>query len=142
MDISQLLMELNENNFEIFHFNKNVCYINLKNDFEIMLQLSNNSISKKRVDLLKDILQNYNAYMEKAIKQLKMFNIEIGENYFPYGIFVGEFSFGTHGLNLFDGFTISVKRSDGNSHDYLNVDVYTVQFKSDGYPLGVDLWFE
>lgn len=142
MDMSQLLIELNKNNFEVFHFNQNMCYLSLKDDFEIILQLSNHAICSNRADLLKDILQNYNVYLEKAIQQLKRFHIKIDKTYFSYGIFVGKFSFGTHGLNLLDGFTISLKRSSGNADDYLNLDVYTVQFKSNGQPLGIDLWFE
>lgn len=142
MDRSDLLIELNKGNFEPFHVNQNEYCLELHDDLEIIMQLSNGSISVKRVDLLKNILENYEMYMGKAVEQLKRFHLDIGDDYFPYGIFVGEFNFGSHGLNLFDGFTISLKRANGNIHDYLNLDVYTVQFKADGQPLGVHLWFE
>lgn len=142
MDKNDLLKELNKNNFNIFKYDNDVCYLSLEDDSEILLQLSNNSISEKRIELLKHILKNYETYIEKAIKQLKLFNIDIGENYFIYGIYVGEFSFGTHGFQIFDGFTISLKKDDSISEDYWNLNVYTIQFKNDGHTLGVDLWFE
>lgn len=66
----------------------------------------------------------------------------MGADYFPCGIYVGEFSHGTYGFHIFDGFTISLKRGDGTDEDFLNLDVYTVQFKADGRPIGVVLWFE
>lgn len=92
--------------------------------------------------MLKHILQNYEICIQKAIRQLKSFHIDIRENYFIYGLYVGEFNFGSFGLNVFDGFAISLKKDDGILGYELNLDVYTVQFKIDGQPLGVDLWFE
>ena len=97
---------------------------------------------KHTIELLKHILQNYEICIQKAVRQLKSFHIDIEENYCIYGLYVGEFNFGSHRLNVFDGFTISLKKDDGILGDELNLDVYTVQFKIDGHPLGVDLWFE
>lgn len=142
MNKNDLLKELNKENYDIFIYNKDICHLALDNEFEILIQLTNNSVSKKRIELLKHILQNYETYIQKAVKQLKSFHIDIGENYYTYGIYVGEFNFGSHGFNVFDGFTISLKKDDSVSEDEWNLDVYTVQFKSDGHPLGVDLWFE
>ena len=87
-------------------------------------------------------MQNYEICIHKAIRQLKSFHIDIRENYFIYGLYVGEFNFGSFGLNVFDGFAISLKKDDGILGYELNLDVYTVQFKIDGHHLGVDLWFE
>ena len=87
-------------------------------------------------------MQNYEICIQKAVRQLKSFNIDIEENYFIYGLYVGEFNFGSFGLNVFDGFAISLKKDDGILGYELNLDVYIVQFKIDGQPLGVDLWFE
>ena len=142
MNKDDVLKALNQNNFEIFRCSQGMSHLRLEDDFEILVQLCNGSISEKRMELLKHILQNYETYLTKATQQLKAFQIEIGENYFSYGIYVGEFSFGTHGFQMFDGFTISLKRAEGTIEDYLNLDVYTIQFKSNGHPLGVDLWFE
>ncbi len=58
------------------------------------------------------------------------------------GIYAGEFSHETYGFHIFDGFTLSLKREDGTDADLLNLDVYTVQFKNDGHPIGAALWFE
>lgn len=142
MNMDGLLKELHKGNYNIFQYNKNICHLALENEFEILIQLSNHSVLEKRMELLKHILQNYETYMQKAVRQLKAFHIDIGENYFTYGIYVGEFNFGSHGFHVFDGFTISLKKDDSVSEDEWNLDVYTVQFKSDGHPLGIDLWFE
>lgn len=142
MDKNRLLMELDRNNFQVFHFNEAICHVRLEDDFEIILQLSNGSVPAKRAQLLKAVLKSYDMYLEKAVRQLRQFHIDIGESCDPYGLFVGEFSFGSHGWHLFDGFTISLKREDGTENDPLNAEVYTVQFKENGWPLGIDLWFE
>lgn len=142
MNIQDLCNELNKNNFEIFRCGQGICHLRLDDDCEILVQLYDGSISKERMELLKQILQNYETYLEKAVRHLKAFQIDIGENYFSYGIYVGEFSFGSHGFQIFDGFTISLKRAKGTLEDALNLDVYTIQFKKNGHPLGVDLWFE
>lgn len=142
MNRYELLTELNKDNFEFFHIGKDECHVRLDDDLEIMVQLSNGSMSKKRMDLLKNILENYEKNISKAVQQLKAFDIDIGDNYFLYGIFVGEFNFGSHGRHLFDGFTVSLKRENGNMQDELNLDIYTVQFKACGWSLGVSLWFE
>ena len=140
----ELLIELNKSNFTMFNYDYegNECHLELKDDFEIMLQLSNGVLSKQRIELLKHVLQNYEKYTSLAIKHLKSFNIDIGDNYFSYGVYIGEYSFGTHVFHIFDGFTVSLKREMGEADDYLNMRVYTVQFKNDGRPLGIDLWFE
>ena len=114
----------------------------MKNDFEIMLQFSNGVLSKQRIELLKHVLQYYENYTSIAIKPLKSFNIDMGDDYFSYCVYIGEYSFGTHVFHIFDGFTVSLKREMGEADDYLNMRVYTVQFKNDGRPLGIDLWFE
>ncbi len=142
MNKHELLTELNKDNFEFFHIGQNECHVRLDDDLEIIVQLSGDSISKKRMDLLKNILENYEKNIAKAVRQLKAFDLDIGEHYFLYGIFVGEFNFGSHGQNLFDGYTISLKKEDGNLQDELNLNIYTVQFKADTWPLGVSLWFE
>ena len=87
-------------------------------------------------------MQNYEICIQKAVRQLKSFHIDIEENYFIYGLYVGEFNFGSFGLNVFDGFAISLKKDDGILGSELNLEVYIVLFKSDGHHLGVDLWFE
>ncbi|MBM6725344.1 hypothetical protein [Pseudoflavonifractor phocaeensis] len=142
MNRHDLFIELNKSNFEFFHVGQYECHVRLDDDSEFMVQLSGGSISKKRMDLLKNILENYEKNITKAVQQLKAFDLDIGENYFLYGIFVGEFNFGSHGRYLFDGFTVSLKREDGTIQDKLNLGIYTVQFKADGWPLGVTLWFE
>ena len=142
MNRHELLTELNKDNFEFFHIGQDECHVRLDDDLEIMVQLSGGSISKKRMDLLKKILENYEKDIAKAVQQLKSFDLDIGDSYFLYGIFVGEFNFGSHGRHLFDGFTVSLKSKDGTIQDELNLGIYTVQFKADGWPLGVSLWFE
>lgn len=126
----------------MFQLSDNIFYLRLQDDSEIIVQSSNGSLPQNRIALLKHILENYEQYMERSIRQLKGFHIDIGENYFLYGIYIGEFSFGTHGMHMFDGFTISLKRGDGSAEDPLNMDVYTIQFKQNRHSLGVDLWFE
>lgn len=105
LDRENLLIALNKNNFNIFHYNENECYLSLKDDEEILLQLSDNSIPEERINLLKHILRNYETYIHKAVGHLKAFGIDMENNHFTYGVYVGE-------------------------------------FKSDGHPLGIDLWFE
>ena len=77
-------------------------------------------------------MQNYEICIQKAVRQLKSFHIDIEENYFIYGSYVGEFNFGSFGLNVFDGFAISLKKDDGILGYELNLYVYIVLFKSDG----------
>lgn len=140
LDREKLLIELNKSNFEIFHYNENECFVSLEEDEEILLQLSGKTISKESITLLKHILQNYETYIQKAVQHLKAFDIDIENNYFVYGIYVGKFGFAAHGFNILNGFTISLKRWE--SIEPLNPEVFTVHFKNDGEPLGVHLWFE
>lgn len=142
MNRNDLLLALKENNIAIFRQSDHIFHLRLQDDLEIIVQEANGVIPQERVELLKHILENEKQYIEKAMRQLKSFHIEIGEDYFCYGIYVGAFPFGTHGLHMFDGFTMSFKRGEGCAEDPLNMNVYTVQFKQNGHPLGVDLWFE
>ncbi len=142
MNRHELLIELNKDNFSFFHMGQDECHIRLDDDSEIIIQLSDGSISEKRMDLLKKILKNYEKDIAKAVRYLKNFDLDIGDNCFLYGIFVGEFNFGSHGRYLFDGFTVSLKRENGTIQDPQNSGIYTVQFKADGWPLGISLWFE
>lgn len=140
LDRTRLLTELDKSNFEIFHYNDNECCISLENDEEILVQLSRKSISREHVNLLKHILENHETYIQKAVQHLKSFGIDMENNYYVYGIYVGEFGFEAHGLHICNGFTISLKKWE--NIDPLNPDVFTVRFKGDGSPLGADLWFE
>lgn len=142
LDREKLLAELDKNNLDIFHYNysSNECFVRLGNDEEILLQLSENAVPKKSISLLIHILQDHAAYIQKAARYLKDFDIDIENNYFVYGIYVGEFCLKAHGFNTLNGFSISLKRWD--SIDPLNPGVFTVRFKIDGTPFGVDLWFE
>lgn len=142
MNQKELLAQLEQNCFDSFHFGDNICHLELQDGTEVIVQLSDHTISKERVECLKHVLENHETYLVKAVKRMQSFGVEIGEPYFSYGIYVGEFRFGTHGFHMFDGFTISLKREDGTTEDPFNLDVFTVQFKRDGHPLGVDLWFE
>lgn len=143
-DTNTLLLELNKGNLGMFRYDyeDHTCFIDLENDLGIILQLSGKSIVKERIELLKNILQNYENYIEAAVNFLKSYQFDLGKNYFLDGIYVGEFSHGTYGFHIFDGFTLSLKREDGTDADLLNLDVYTVQFKNDGHPIGAALWFE
>lgn len=151
MSMEEFLTELEGNHQEVFQYycedgicgvENNTCEVNLEDDIGIVLQLSGETIPIERMKLLKKILRDWRGYVEKALRFLKGYQIDLGEDYFPCGIYVGEFSYGTYGFRIFDGFTISLKRGDGMAEDFLNLDVYTVQFKQDGHPLGVALWFE
>ena len=145
MNQKELLAQLEQNCFDSFHFGHfgdDMCHLGLQDGTEVIVQLSDHTISKERVECLKHVLANHETYLVKAVEQIQSFGVEIGESYFSYGIYVGEFSFGTHGFQMFDGFAISLKREDGTTEDPFNLDVFTVQFKRDGHPLGVDLWFE
>ena len=82
MNKDDVLKALNQNNFGIFRCSQGMSHLRLEDDFEILVQLCNGSISEKRMELLKHILQNYETYLTKATQQLKAFQIEIGENYF------------------------------------------------------------
>lgn len=151
MSMEEFLAELEQNHQEMLQYycedgicrvENNTCEVNLKDDIGIVLQLSNETIPIVRMELLKKILRDWRSYVEKALHFLKGYRIDLGADYFPCGIYVGEFSYGTYGFRIFDGFTISLKRGDGTDEDFLNLDVYTVQFKADGRPIGVVLWFE
>lgn len=141
LDREKLLIELNNNNFEIFIYNYNTqsSILTLENDEEIVIQLSNNLISKERVNLLKHILQNYDNYIQKVIKYIKIYNIDIGNDYSVYGIYVGEFTTPS-GTIMIDGFTITLAK--WTEQNILTTDLVTVQFTKKGVPLGVSLWFD
>lgn len=80
MNRHELLTELNKDNFEFFHIGQDECHVRLDDDLEIMVQLSGGSISKKRMDLLKKILENYEKDIAKAVQQLKSFDLDIGDS--------------------------------------------------------------
>ncbi len=145
MSMKELLLELDRNHLDVFQYDDeddHSCYVDLEDDFGIVLQLSEKSILAERVELLKRILRDYDNYVEAALRCLNSYGIDLAGGYFSSGIYVGEFSYGTYGFHIFDGFTLSLKREEGSVSDSLNLDVYTVQFKNDGSPLGAALWFE
>lgn len=140
LDRERLLIELNNNNFEIFIYNYNTqkCILELKDDEEILIKLSDNIIPKERMNLLRHILQNYESYIQKALKYMKIYNIDIGNDYDVYGIYVGEFTL-PHETKIIDGFTITLER--WTEENLLTTDLFSVQFTKDGIPQGISLWF-
>ena len=122
MSMEEFLAELEQNHQEMLQYycedgicrvENNTCEVNLKDDIGIVLQLSNETIPIVRMELLKKVLRDWHGYVEKALHFLKGYRIDLGADYFPCGIYVGEFSYGTYGFRMFDGFTISLKRGDG-----------------------------
>ena len=142
MDRKDLLSRLRQNSFEGFHFGGNTCHLSLRDDCEVMLQLTDGAVPRKRAELLASVLENYDSCLENAARCLESFGIDIGRDPFPYGVYVGEYSYGAHGPRLIDGFTISLKREDGTAEDPLNAAVYTALFHRDGRAIGAGLWLE
>ncbi len=138
MDRAKLLTALEQGDYESFHMREHACHLCLDDGCEILVQCDGGTVPEARMALLRHVLQNEEAYLDTARRRLRPLGIRLGGELRLYGIYAGQFSFGAHGLHLFDGFTVSLAQP---SADGLSLDVYTVQFKADGWPLGASVWF-
>ncbi len=75
--------------------------------------------------------------MQKPVKYIKIYNSDIENDHYAYGIYVGEFTL-PQAPEIIDGFTISLER--GTEKNPLTTDPFSVQFTNDGIPQGVSLW--
>ncbi|MEW9094606.1 MAG: hypothetical protein AB2417_05940 [Clostridiaceae bacterium] len=109
----------------------------LDNSVEVYIQGDYKEADEYYIELADKILKSYEKHKATALDRLKNW-LPYKESYSCDTIDFGDYEYGPG--RSFVGFKMNFKRNCKDYNDiYTN---YTIKFKEDGWPIGLEMWFD
>ncbi len=140
--VAELINKLDKLQINDFDFNSDrfyTCISYSDDDIEICFQATDRKIPLDITNLAVAVFKDFENYKQAAMDRLKSWVSD--EDYFVVGVYFGTFLCDAHANErYFNGFTITLKKWSDSYDDIYTL--YTIKFKSDGWPIGMEMWFE
>lgn len=141
--LKEIIEKLKSNNINNFKYDNNEYYTDITfekdENVELIFEAKNRVISEEIINCSVNTLENLDSYKEKAIQYMNNWIKADKYNYWLIDIFFGNYNY-AYNDNMFNGFTMTF----GKNYDNYDgcYERYTVKFRKNGFPVGLEIWID